>query len=588
MFKFKSRDSKKSKKSQTPKHQPQASPINFKEKLAQKRKAKDARTKLISLITISLFLAIFIGVPAGLAGGIKIGLAAGFLVPCFLLSYNYPLQALWLFLIYMPFSGTVTYWVGGGNALFQISKDALYFPALLGLIAVCKRKRQPILVAKKLLPTLALLLFFALLTLFLVNGLGQSLPTCSDLSETEKFLRDASGDFILSERGIVITTPCKEGIPFLKGLLGLKVLLGYVPLIFCAYYLIEDKKKLYFLGRLLVVLAIICCLLGLAQYWMLKTGRCVGTRGLVGEELFNPQLTAKCLVGGALTYSPEVGQIRLPGTFVSPWHWAWFLVANAAISFAVAFSDTSRLWRIAGVISMALVFINAIISGQRLAFGLVPGIILVLFILTGQLANLKRFIPLGIGLALLLTIGLSFFSPDFIQERLDSFVTRWNQAPPQEFIKAQFAFAIRTQKGILGRGLGTGTSSARVFGDISFIETFHPKLWFEMGLLGLAAFMIFITHLTFLTFKAYRSLRDRTLKSFASSFWVFILIIGYFPYWYPLDTDPVAVYYWFFAGVLFRLPVIEKQEKETLKAEEKSENKAEKPLKLSQTDRSAA
>ncbi|MEM8781128.1 MAG: hypothetical protein AAGF26_20185, partial [Cyanobacteria bacterium P01_G01_bin.49] len=60
--------------------------------------------------------------------------------------------------------------------------------------------------------------------------------------------------------------------------------------------------------------------------------------------------------------------------------------------------------------------------------------------------------------------------------------------------------------------------------------------------------------------------------SFASAFWVFIFIISYFPYWYPLDTDPVAVYYWFFAGVIFRLPLIDKEEQARLKAEKAAED----------------
>jgi hypothetical protein len=42
---------------------------------------------------------------------------------------------------------------------------------------------------------------------------------------------------------------------------------------------------------------------------------------------------------------------------------------------------------------------------------------------------------------------------------------------------------------------------------------------------------------------------------------VFILFISYNTYYYPLDVDPVAVYYWFFAGVLLKLPDIDKQER---------------------------
>jgi hypothetical protein len=37
--------------------------------------------------------------------------------------------------------------------------------------------------------------------------------------------------------------------------------------------------------------------------------------------------------------------------------------------------------------------------------------------------------------------------------------------------------------------------------------------------------------------------------------------MSYNTYYYPLDVDPVAVYYWFFAGVLLKLPEIDKQER---------------------------
>jgi hypothetical protein len=536
--------------------------INLKEKLAQKRQAREARQKLIVLISVSLFLALLVGLPAGLAGGVKIGAAVAVVIPCFILSYAYPRQALWLFLIYMPFSGTVTYWIGQGNALFQVSKDALYIPALLGLIYQWRRTRrkQPILIPKQLWRSLGILLFFALLTLVLVNGQNQLLPSCKDVPPALVW----NGTSMVE-----ILPPCRNGEPFLQGLLGLKILMGYIPLIFCAYVLIDDKKKLFSLGRLLAVLAIICCLLALVQFWMLRSGRCYGTRGAVGDLLFKPTLKAKCLVGGALLYTPEQGVIRLPGTFVSPWHWAWFLIANGAISFTVAFSETSLFWRITGLASMTLVFINAVISGQRIALALVPAIIIILLILTGQIANLKRFIPLGIGFTLLLFIGLSIFNPAFIQERIDSFVGRWNQSPPYLFVLDQFGFAWRNLRPF-GWGLGVATNSTRAFGDTSLVETFHPKLIQEMGIPGLVAFMILITHLTILTFKAYRSVRTPTLRSYASCFWVFMLIIGYFPYWYPLDTDPVAVYYWFFVGVIFKLPELDKQEQKQLKSDNKN------------------
>ncbi len=566
-------------KRQSRKRQRDKSSVDIKEKLAQKRKARETRRKLMGLIGFSLFFAILVGVPLGFTVSPKIGASVGLLIPLLVICYNYPRTALWAFLIYMPFSGTVTYWIGGGNALFQLSKDGFYIPGLLGLMQYCQRKRQPIIVSKPLLTSLVFLLVCALLTLFFVNGIKQFLPACDSLNEYDQFLRDANGELILSANGVVIRTPCKKAIPLAQGILGLKIFMGYIPLIFCAYYLIKDKKQLLFLGRLLVVLAIICCGLALIQFWMLKTGRCKGTDHLTGIDLFKPKLEAKCLVGGSLLYSPSQGQIRLPGTFVSPWHWAWFLVANAAICFSVAFSDAAFFWRNCGLVGMAMVLINTIICGQRLALAVVPVLLIVMLFLTGKIADLKRFIPIGIGLSVVLFLGFSLFNPDFIQERIDSFVERWNASPPYLLILEQFELAIDNQKGILGWGLGTATNSTRVFGDVSLVETYHPKLLFEVGYLGLAAFMIFVSSLCFVTFKAYRSLKDECLKSFASGFWVFLLIISYFPYWYPLDTDPVAVYYWFFAGVILKLPVIDKEEQAKVKAKKAAEDALKKRVK---------
>ncbi len=87
-------------------------------------------------------------------------------------------------------------------------------------------------------------------------------------------------------------------------------------------------------------------------------------------------------------------------------------------------------------------------------------------------------------------------------------------------------------------------------------------LW-EVGILGVLAFLALVTTITIQAFKAYRSIKDPNLRTHAAALWVFILFISYNTYYYPLDVDPVAVYYWFFAGVLFKLPLIDKQKVKT-------------------------
>ncbi|EPF21533.1 MAG: hypothetical protein EWV58_23535 [Microcystis aeruginosa Ma_MB_F_20061100_S19] len=525
-------------------------PPNIKEKLALKKEERQRKQKLTGLIVFAICVAILIGLPLSLLFDPKIGAVVSLALILGVFSFSYPRTALWTFIIYVPFTGTIVYWLGG-IPILQLSKDIFYLPALIALVLECRKKRLPIIVPKQLGTTLLLIFVFCVVCLLAVNLQRQFLPTCDSVAGMSIF-RD----------GRLVGLPCRESETFLQGVLGFKVLLGYVPLIFCTYYLIKDKPTLLFFSRLLVTLVIICCVLGLTQYWMLKTGRCAGTRGYVGDLLFKATLEARCLVGGSLIYSPEVNMIRLPGTFVSPWHWAWFLVSSAVICYASAFSEISQKWRLAALVGLTLVLINAVVSGQRLAFFAVPMIVGLMTILTGQIANLKRFLPIIFAAALLLAIGFSFLNPDFVQQRYDSAVARWQNSPPTAFIQEQLDFAIRNQGGILGRGLGVATSSARFFGYISFVETFHSKILFELGYIGFALYMIFMTHLVYLAFRTYLSLKDPTLRGFAGSYWVLLLFVAYLPYWYALDTDPVGVYYWIFAGVIFKLPVIEKQEKE--------------------------
>ena len=521
--------------------------LSKKELAAQKRKAARDRSKFLGELAGFGAVGATIGIVLLFVVDAKIAIAVGAGIPVLALSYAYPRKALWSFLIYMPFAGTITYWIGGGNSLFQLAKDAFYIPALLALVQQLLRKKKPLIVSKKLAVPIYILLTLSILTFLFVN-LNQQFSSKP------------------------------QGTPVLMGILGLKVFIGYIPLLTCGYYLIRNLKDLLFLTRLNVVMVILCCSLGLVQYLMLQLGICKGTDHLSGVDLFKATLEYKCLIGGSLVFSPSQSMIRLPGTFVAPWQWAWFLISAIFFTFASAFSDSSLRWQGISFIGMALVFINSVISGQRIALALVPLFTVILLVLTGQVTNLKRFIPIATGLGILGIIAMAAF-PSVVLERVDSFVSRWNASPPTEFIQHQFEFTSKEQRGLLGNGLGRATNSARVFGDTTLVETYYPKILFELGPLGVIAFLFLVTVLVLFTFKTYRSLKEKHLRGYGAAFWVFVLFISYNTYYYPLDVDPVAVYYWLVAGVIVKLPEIQRQEDEKLKqaelkaAENESKNK---------------
>ena len=499
----------------------------LRQRLAQRRKANRLRQELITFTIFAALFATVIGFVVGLAAGIRPGIGTFIGTLCTTLSFKYPRHALWAFLIYMPLSGSVTYALGS-SPLLQLAKDGFYIPALFGVIQYCRREKLPVLIPRQMVAPVGILLGLCLMTLLVVNG-GQQ-------------LNPAPGDQ-----------------PILMGILGLKVLMGYMPLVVCAYYLLRDRRDLLFLMRLTVMMILICCALAFIQYVLLKTGYCPGTRFAQGPELYRASLNARCFVGGALLYTPQFNQIRLPGTFVAPWQWGWFLISGAFLAFATAFSDPKAQWRTAGLVSLASVFIMAVLSGQRVALILVPAVFITLLVLTGQVVNLKRFIPGAAVLGAVLGYA-ALRNPDILSRRVESLQSRWEASPPHLFILEQFQRSLNHQ-GLLGNGLGRATNAARTLGDTELIETYYPKLLYEIGVLGTLTFLVLVTMLTALTFWAYRSTRDRTLRSYGAALWLFVLFISYNTYYYPLDVDPVAVYYWFFAGVVLKLPELERQER---------------------------
>ncbi|MEH2389131.1 MAG: hormogonium polysaccharide biosynthesis protein HpsL [Nostoc sp.] len=540
-FKSKSQQSKKSKKQA----KKETSTLNLKEQLAQKRKAAQARKELISLLTTATFGGVFVGILLFFLAGIKAAVPGVLGIIIMSLSYKYPRQALYAFIIYVPIGGTITYYLGD-SPILQLAKDAFYVPALIGLWQTCRKQGLPLIIPQGIKIPLYIVLGCSLLTLLFVNGGQQFNPPISGLLEKGP-----------------------PEIPLGMGILGLKIFLGYVPLIGCAYYLIRDKRDFLFLSRLQIALILICCVLGFIQYFLLITGVCQGTRGLEGDALFRATLEARCYFGGALVYSPDEGVIRLPGTFVAPWQWAWFLIASTFFTFATGFTDPSPIWRLVGLGSLVTVFLNSVISGQRIALALVPICFGILLLLTGQIGNLKRFIPIGVGLALIVGIAI-LTNPVLVQERTESFTGRWDASPPQDFIIQQFEENWKTVDGPLGSGLGRATNSTRALGKTKLVETYYPKVLYEVGIIGVLAFLGLVTTLTIIGFKTYRSIKNRNFRSYGAALWVFILFISYNTYYYPLDVDPVAVYYWFFAGVLFKLPILDKQEKEEANPKQKN------------------
>ncbi|MDJ1177879.1 hypothetical protein PJF56_03275 [Roseofilum sp. BLCC_M91] len=477
------------------------------------------RRELIQLSAFILLPGILFTLLDGLISGIFAGMVGGIMG----FSYTYPALGLWAFLIYMPFAGTVTHAIANSNPILHLVKDFFYLPALISILIHDRDYLKPF--WHKIKPLYIPLFVLVLITFahfFWINIISESFnPTLGNQT--------------------------------LMGIVGIKTLLSYIPLMICAYYLIHGKEELSFFLRLHTVLILICCALGFIQYLLLTKGICPGSRPLSGAYLYRASLDAHCFIGGAVLYNPKAELVRLSGTFVAPWQWGWFLISSVFFLFAIDVSDMDKRWRFFSAISTGILIIVSIFSGQRIALALVPIIFMVLQLLT---TSKKQRLPLKWGAAIIAS-GVIIQTVNRVEQRIESLVDRWTVSPPLDFMWDQWQSVLNQQEGFWGKGIGAATNAARKFAPTQLIETFHAKVFYEIGPLGLLAFLVVVSVLAFLTFQAYRSLKHQGWQKMALCFWAFILMVSFFPYYYPLDVDPVAVYYWFIAGVLLKLPEIE-------------------------------
>ena len=515
---------------------------------------KERNSLLLIILAIATLL---ISLVLGIVFGKKAALLGIWAVPAMVGSFVHPRLGLLALIIYLPLSNTfalsvVRVFQVVGNfigiepsyALYKIAKDAFYFPALAAILIKTKTFKQLRPQIKPFLITALILLASSLITFLFVN---------------------------LPQGAIAV------------GIVGLKTLLSYIPLVLCGYYLIEQKRDLFVVNRLLIVMILVCCVLALIQYFLLVQGICPDNEFLNQLEVLVPKsdtefypnitekatLKAQCFVGGSVLYNPDRGLIRLPGTFSDPWQWGWFLVSSSVISYAASFSDPQKRWRVAGWVAMVLVFLATLVSGQRIPFLLVPLFYLVLFIATSKH---KQKLPLKLGILGLISLLAVTLNP-FIQERGLNFLDRWLYSSPIDFVGNQMQWMFNYVQ-LFGFGLGKATSGAlHVAGeeDIRLIETYYAKLLYEIGIVGFIAFMALVTILCILTFKAYLKVKNPALKHWGLCIWIFILFISYNPYYYPLSVEPVSVYYWLFAGILLKLPEISEKLEDEERFLEKSE-----------------
>ena len=288
--------------------------------------------------------------------------------------------------------------------------------------------------------------------------------------------------------------------------------------------------------RMFVLAMLVAGLAGLVQRLLLEMGICTATVEIPAR------LENRCWFGGALTYAPELGRIRLPGTAASPWHWSWLLVVGAACAPAL-FSDRQRIWRFVGVVTSTVLVGCSFVSGQRVALVLVPLVALMASFAVLRISNRGKLVA-G---ALLGFLALSVLILPPARDASADLADRWRASPPPQFVVDQWRWAVREKPGLLGHGPGAATSAARHFDDIVLVESVPAKRLFEVGWIGLVSWYLVVGLLAVGILRRWSG-ACRAARAVS----VYVLVLGVMPWWYPTDTDPGNLLFWLFAGMLLR------------------------------------
>lgn len=350
---------------------------------------------------------------------------------------------------------------------------------------------------------------------------------------------------------VLLQTLNPNVLHWLVAAIGAKVWLFYIPLMFLAAAFLRSQGDLVRFLRVMVAIAILPCLIGLLQWF--------------GSATFGYQETISAFYGdvaanatqGFASFNYGGAYYRIPSTFTFTSQYFGYTWAMIVMAYALMRVDPSANWRRFGLLMMGVFMVSSILSGARSALVFVP-ILLILIVFLDQ--RLKGILA-GVVLMPALVLGalyLGGINPLAVFSATQTLVTTYSR----ELVLQNLIDAIWNHP--LGVGTGMNTGPARhAFGDgpgLTYLESYYAKAIVELGFFGGTAVLATWCALIVYGLRVVRQLRDKALKGVAAAITAFFIALAiHSGKGWQIDYDPVNVYFWMFAGFLFKLPYLQGQ-----------------------------
>jgi hypothetical protein len=461
-----------------------------------------------------LLLLVGVAVGRGYALPITAVLAISGAVALGLHNWRWSVYAL---LVYLPFSGIPGVLAYPHTAAPVLAKDVLFvLPAYFGFAAYALTRRSPV-----VFQGAPLGLFALLVLLVLGQALNPSLPN------------------------------------HLVGLIGVKIWLFYIPLYFLGYHLVADRKDLSRFFGVLSFAAIVPAAIGIVEAVFIYSGRAGQVYHYYGDAA-----AAATQNFAEIGYQGGGSLSRVPSTFTFVAQYYSFVASMVAISYAWWRGILGRRSRLGAAVWL-LVLAAVFLSGARAAFLLIPLLVLLIVFFDGGLRGLSSFRALAPIGAFLVAVGI-------IGAAGASVVRQTLETAQQEF-QGVFVDGFAKALGTTWTGLGTGIDSSgsryafsdqKLFQAVggTWYESWYAKVVLELGLLGLVLVALLFGSIIARGFRDRATLRDPRLRAVSAALLAFLVwsLVGALKGQY-MDFDPINVYVWLLAGVLAKIPALDRQ-----------------------------
>lgn len=348
---------------------------------------------------------------------------------------------------------------------------------------------------------------------------------------------------------VFLQTMNPEVVNWMVAAIGVKVWLFYMPLTFLTAAYIDSREDLTRLLRILVALSVIPCGIGLLQWF--------------GAMTFGYEETMTSFYGDAAKsatqnfgYHMYGGRLfRIPSTFTFVSQYFGYTMGMVVFGYCLMRADPSPHWRRFGLVMIAVYVVASVLSGARGALVFIPLLLVLTAFLDQRLSGIVG-IVVAVPVIILTALNLGGLDPQIIFGATRLLVTNYSE----EIVYENIVNAFLEHPLGMGTGMNTGAarhafeSTTRALSQLSFLENYYAKAMVELGFIGLPATLAVFATIIVKGLGVLRAAKDKALRSCAAVLVAFFIAIAiHSGKGWQVDYDPINIYLWVFAGILFKL-----------------------------------